>query len=449
MKKVILIIGVSLFTVIAVVAIVGVVMYNQIFTARVKAGGKGGIPAAMEEPTPLVDGRYNWPSYKGSNADNRSEFTSIKTDWREGLDQLWEVDYLCEGDTSITWSCASIYGNRLVVPGRSGTTDHIFALDPDSGSLIWHQQYDAPSENSDFGDGQRATPTIDENRVYTLSHSGLLYCFDLYDGTVIWIRDIKDEGAIIPKWGFSGSPVINNDQLLVHTGGDSLLIAFNKYDGTISWKSAPGAASYSTPVVETIDGKDRILVLGGQNFYGFTPEGTKLWEIPWPVNNNINITTPVFDEENNIAVISAWYNTGSNALRLTADTAVSIWTSTELQAHQNDPFILDNAIFGFSGMSSYNRGEFVCLDIKSGEKLWGTRDLGTGVFIRVEPYFLSLDVKGSLYLFEADREGFTVKSKIENLIEVDSARAWTKPVIADGKLYIRYANKLYCFDIGA
>ena len=273
------------------------------------------IPKITEKPTPLQSGDFDWPSWKGPDNNNISPFNKIKTDWSKGLKKIWEVKYLCKGKKSITWSCPVIKGNRLVVTGRDQTNDHIYCLDPDNGQLIWHQYYLSPGGNSSYGEGPRSSPTIDEDRVYTLSRNGLLHCWNLYDGKLIWKSDFLTLGAVVPYWGFSGSPVIYNEKLLVQIGEKSLLIAFNKYNGKIIWRSITGPASYSTPVIMSVNNKDQIILLAGQALFGFSPlSGKKLWETPWPLKNNINITTPVIIPEKNIIVISSWYKKGIQAI---------------------------------------------------------------------------------------------------------------------------------------
>ena len=98
-------------------------------------------------------------------------------------------------------------------------------------------------------------------------------------------------------------------------------------------------------------------------------------------------------------------------------------------------------------MSAHNRDEFKCLDILTGEEKWTSSELGSGQFIYIDPYFLSIDIKGNLYLSFASLEELKIVTKIENLIKTDNARFWTKPVTAQGNLYLRYANQLYCYRL--
>jgi outer membrane protein assembly factor BamB len=127
---------------------------------------------------PITRGEADWKSWRNINGDNRSYFSGIKRDWSNGLRKVWEIDYLCDGEDSATWSAPVVLGNRLVVCGREGKNDVVYCLNPEDGGLIWKQAY--PSETSnEYGTGFRATPWIDDDRVYTYGRGGDLSCWNL------------------------------------------------------------------------------------------------------------------------------------------------------------------------------------------------------------------------------------------------------------------------------
>lgn len=443
-KKVMIIAG----AVLLVLLIAGYFLQKWFMDYSVKMQSKVEIPKPSGKLSTLQSGTDDWPSWKGPFANNNSAFTEIRTDWSEGLKKVWDVDYLCHGKKSVSWACPAISGNRLVVPGRIDQKDYVFCLNPDTGELLWYQSYISPAGNDSFGEGPRATPTIDQERVYTISRGGLLHCWNLLNGSKIWSQDLVEVGGSIPKWGYSGSPVVHGDKLLVNTGNESLLIAFNKFNGEIIWKSEAAPASYTTPVIISVNGIEQVLSLGGQALFSFNLQnGSKIWQTEWSVKNNINICTPVFDEESSIILISSWYGKGIQAIKAAEKSADILWKNNNIEAHHTDPYILDGYIYDYSGMSAMNNGKFKCLDLLTGEEKWSTTEFGSGQFIYVKPYFLSLDIRGNLYLFKADPSGHKLISSLSKIIKTDSARAWSKPVIARGKLYLRYANQLYCYDI--
>ena len=206
------------------------------------SGEMEGIPSTENvELTQLAKGDADWISWQGVNGDNRSLVTGIVKDWSEGLEKLWEVNYLCQGDLSATWSAPVIQGNRLVILGRDDENDLIFCLNPDDGKLLWKRSYKAKAISS-HGTGPRATPVIDEDRVYTYGRSGDLKCWSLFDGKELWAANVKNEGGAEPTWGQASSPLIIDELVVVQGGGAARTVAYDKMTGEIVWKSGEGIA---------------------------------------------------------------------------------------------------------------------------------------------------------------------------------------------------------------
>ena len=169
------------------------------------AGPLRAIPEASGILSPVARGAADWPCWRGGNGDGKSTVRGIRKDWSEGLKRLWQVDYLCQGKESATWSAPAVQGNRLVVPGRDQKSDIVFCLDPNNGSLLWVESYQAETGTS-HGPGPRATPYIDDDRVYTYGRSGDLACWRLENGELLWKHNVGEIGGKTPKWGLSSSP---------------------------------------------------------------------------------------------------------------------------------------------------------------------------------------------------------------------------------------------------
>ena len=140
------------------------------------------IPAAQAQNLPpLEKGPADWTTWLGATGNSRSAVTSLKTDWSRGLELLWEVDFLCQGQTSAAWAAPVVQGKRLVVTGRSTDADLVFCLNSQDGKLLWQKSYPADAGAS-HGAGPRATPAIDGDKVYTFGRNGDLKCWNLFDG---------------------------------------------------------------------------------------------------------------------------------------------------------------------------------------------------------------------------------------------------------------------------
>jgi len=255
-------------------------------------GTQDKIPEEAYIVTPLLSGESDWPSWRGINGDGRSSVQGIKKDWSNGLTKLWQVNFLCQGDRNVTWSAPVIRGNRLVVPGRDSKKDIVFCLDPQNGKVIWIGSYKA-KVNSNHGPGARATPFIDEDRVYTFGRSGDLVCWKLEDGQLVWRRNVEDDGGKEPTWGHSCSPLVYQDKIIVQGGGEAVVIAYDKMTGNIIWKSMEGKAGYAAITLMEAAGAEKLLIFYGTGLVCLEPnDGKKIWSIPWQTSYDVNATTP-------------------------------------------------------------------------------------------------------------------------------------------------------------
>ena len=214
----------------------GYLIYQEINGSEKIAGKKQNIPSDLEDQSAWVAGTADWTNWRGENFNGKSSFTGIKTDWSEGLKKLWQVDYLCQGGSSATWSSPVVQGNRIIVMGRDDVNDVVFCINAENNKLIWKESYPAEAVSS-HGEGSRATPYIDSSLVYTFGRSGDLACWNLPDGRLIWKKNVKDFGGIEPDWGFSSSPLVLDNKVIVQGGGNAMVLAFDKLSGELIWKS--------------------------------------------------------------------------------------------------------------------------------------------------------------------------------------------------------------------
>ena len=258
-----------------------------------RISGSTAIPKPRGLPGPLEKGQADWPRWRGPQGDGRSLVTGIRTDWSQGLEKLWQVDFLCQGTDAVAWSAPVVQGNRLVVPGRGPGIDLVFCLDPATGALIWVGTYEARAK-SGHGPGPRATPCIDEDRVYTFGRSGDLVCWSLQDGRLFWRHNVREVGGREPLWGHACSPLVYRDRVIVQGGGSALVIAYDKLTGAVVWKSLQGEAGYASCVLLGAPEPRTLLVFHGGGLSGLDPDsGRPLWQAPWHAAMPVNATTPL------------------------------------------------------------------------------------------------------------------------------------------------------------
>jgi outer membrane protein assembly factor BamB len=410
--------------------------------------GEGEYP--IPEPLSAVPdlgaaGESDWPSWYGPNGDRRSLSENIQTDWSAGLEQVWETHYLCQGRETAAWSSPAIRGNRMIVCGRSTEHDMVFCLDPEDGTLIWYTSYETEAK-SNHGSGPRATPYIDGASVYTFGRSGDLVAWQLLDGEKLWHVNVEDLGGEEPVWGHSSSPLIVDSLLLIQGGGSCRTLAFNKHTGALVWKSGEGLAGYAALQPAKLDQMDVVLAFHGTGLAALNlKSGYEYWNVGWKTSYDVNATTPLVS--GNKIFITSGYGTGG--MMLSADTlaAVSEWVTEEFSSIHSDPYEIDGYIYGYSGDSHQNRGAFKCLDQKTGDVQWSTDEMGWGTCTWVDGYLLCCDIKGNIYLMKPVPEKFILVTKLEKALGNIPGPVWTVPVVANGRLFLRYKQKLVCYNL--
>lgn len=443
--KVILIIAAC---VCGVVAYFGYRLYQLINGSEKLAGSRCAIPAtiAPDRLPPLSTGEADWPNWRGTNFDGKSATTGIVTNWSQGLKKAWQVDYLCQDQATASWSAPVVRGNRLIIPGRDAVNDLVFCIDSGSGGLMWVGSYEAPAGTS-HGPGARATPFIDDDRVYTFGRSGDLACWQLLDGKLLWRKNVKDEGGVEPGWGYSGTPLVTAGKVIVQGGGKALVLAYDKMNGNVLWKSLEGEAGFSASVPVRRDGKPvHVLVYHAKALSCLDVDnGREIWRMPWETSYGVNATTPAVD--GSIIFHSSGYKMGCQALRLKDDGVEVLWKNDVIAAQHSDPVIINGYVYGYSGDSSSNRGRFKCVELGTGRELWSTDKVGQGTVTFADGYLVCLDIKGNLFLVKADPASFQLAGEIRSAVKDVSDFAWTVPVIANGRLYLRYLQRLTCYQL--
>ncbi len=435
--------GVSLIIILGVC--IAFLIYQIINGSEKLSGKQESIPSKSRSLPPLNSGTSDWLNWRGPGYNGKSQYTGIKTDWSKGLKILWQVNYLCQDQNTASWSSPVIQGNRLIVPGRDEKNDLVFCINSENGELIWTGRYQAEAGSS-HGPGARATPAIDGDHVYTFGRSGDLVCWRLLDGKMVWRKNIKEEGGEEPQWGCSSSPLLLNDMVIVQGGDKALVIAYDKKSGKVLWRSMKGKGGYAAPVPIFINNKEMLIIYHGTGISCIDPsDGKALWTVPWETDYGVNATTPVIS--NDIVFHSSAYKMGCQALRISEKGYTVLWKNKALEAQHSDPLLISDYLYGYSGESIRNSGQFKCIALSTGKEMWSTNQIGQGTTTYADGYLICLDIKGNLALVKPEPSGFKIIGELKNAIGEVKSPAWTVPVLANGKLYIRYLQKLICYDV--
>jgi outer membrane protein assembly factor BamB len=165
--------------------------------------------------------------------------------------------------------------------------------------------------------------------------------------------------------------------------------------------------------------------------------------------SRVNYTTPIFHD--GVVLTSSAYSAGAGAVRLTKDakgaiTAEEVYFTNKMQNHHGGMILVDGCLYGATGGNE--AGMVECLDFHTGELLWKDRKapMGSLAYADRRLYLRSLD--GTMVLIEPNRERFVERGKFA-LPDRSNSPAWSHPVIANGRLYVRDQDVLLCYDVKA
>ena len=297
-----------------------------------------------------------------------------------------------------------------------------------------------------YGDGPRGTPTIDGKLVYAEGGNGDLTCLELATGKTVWHKNLaKDFAGGRPGWGYSESPLVVDELVIVTPGGaKGTLAALNKLTGEEVWRSsAVEGAHYASPQVATIAGVKQVVQFASKNLFGVRlSDGKLLWTYSKANNGTANIATPII--RGDFVYASSGYGTGGGLAKISAKgdefVAEEVYFDKTLANHHGGVLLLGEHIFGFgTGL--------VCQNFMTGENAWKARSVGKGSLTYADGLFFLLGENHTVALADADYAEYREKGqfKIDNF----GRPAWAHPVVAGGRLYIRNMHRLTAYDVRA
>jgi outer membrane protein assembly factor BamB len=378
----------------------------------------------------------DWPQWRGLNRDGISPETGLLDTWpKDGPPLLWKIQGLGEG-----YSSAAISGGRLYIQGQHGDEEYVLAFDANTGKQLWRAHTGIPF-NESRGHGPRSTPTVDGDRVYALAADGMLVCLDTATGKTIWGYNIVDHfHGRVPQWGISESPLVDGNRVIVTPGGPgAAIVALDKMSGKVLWTSQSDHAGYSSPVAFDAGGARELAVFTGEAAIGLDfASGKLLWRYERVANRTANIATPIVHDGE--IFLSSNYGTGCVLLKSAAGgNASEVYFNRDMQNHYSTSVLVRDYLYGFSGSI------LTAMKFQTGDVAWRNRSVGKGSLIYAEGNLYCLGEEGVVGLVEATPAGYREKSRFE--ISKGGYPTWSQPVIANGKLYLREQDNLYCYNI--
>jgi outer membrane protein assembly factor BamB len=386
--------------------------------------------------TPASACAADWPCWRGPTRNGISTETGWLDRWpKEGPAIAWKTV------VGTGFSSVCVRNGRLCTIGNQDNKDTVWCLDAITGKKLWSHTYDSPLDDKQFEGGPTSTPAADEDRVYTLSRWGDLFCFEAGSGKIVWSKNVAKEAKLrVPGWGFAGSPVIHENLLLLNMGEAG--IALDKRSGKILWASADKDAGYSSPV---------LFQRGGEWFGIFTSEdafvavslrtGKELWQARWLTRYGLNAAEPIVSGQT--VFISSGYGKGAALLKVDGKEPAEVWRNRNMRNQFNSCVLLDGFLYGIDGDTT-TKTFLKCVEHKSGEVRWAHEGLGMGALMAADGKLIVLSDSGELLVAPASPQGFQPTARTKVL----EGKCWTVPVLANGRIYCRNAHgDVVCVDV--
>lgn len=384
----------------------------------------------------LAQSAANWPQWRGPNRDGISKETGLLKQWpAEGPPLVWKASGAGGG-----YSSFSVANGKLYTMGLRGDREFVIAFDVATGKEAWSTAHGGAFRN-DRGDGPRGTPTVDGDRVYALGGDGDLSALDARSGKIIWSKNVlKQFGGSNITWGISESPLVLGNKVLVNAGGPGAsIVALNKADGALIWKSQSDKAGYSSAIPLELNGTTQVVFFTGQRAVGLdAKDGRLLWEYGRPSNRVANIATPI--ARANRVFISSDYGTGGGVVEIGGDNSTKeIWFTQDMRNHHSSSVLIGDHLYGFSSAI------LTAMRFDTGEIAWRDRSVGKGSLVFADGNLYCFSENGIVGLVEATPTGYKEKGRFR--IAQGNLPTWTHPVVVGGRLYIRDQDTIYAYDV--
>jgi outer membrane protein assembly factor BamB len=417
--------------------------------------GRGTVAAPAPHATSVASSTaalsHFWPDWRGPARDGHSE--AVPTRLPDVPRIVWH-----HALTGLGHSGVAATDCEVIVADKSADRTHDVwrCLDAITGNELWTLDYEAGGSMA-YSNAPRATPVLRDGLVYLLGAFGQLYCVELATGHVVWHRHLaEDFGAQAPMWGYTATPLVEGDRLIVNPGApDAALAALDRRTGETLWKSPGRAAAYASFVVADLGGVRQIVGYDTASLGGWDPAtGRRLWQLTPPAPGDFNVPSPVIVGER---LLAASENNGTRLYDFSRDGRIRpqpLEASDDLKPDMSTPVVVAGRyVVGF-GYGLY------CLDLKDRLRtVWKFPPdfpppsegdtLGDYAALVAGPdRVLVLDGEGRLLLLQVGgTEHCRVASRLQLFADGSQAKVWSHPALVGNLLYVRSRDAVTCFDI--
>ena len=381
--------------------------------------------------------------WRGPDRDGKYPDTNLLKQWPEdGPDLLWSFEGLGEGHGNV-----GIGKDQLFICGMPDSMGVVYSFTM-QGKLLWKKEYGLEWHKNYTG--SRSTPTVVGDLVYFESGQGVVFCYNGKSGDLVWSVNLLEKfNAENIKWGMAESLLVDGNTIFCTPGGpENNVVALNRFNGKTVWTSKANGqpSAYCSPILVEHNNTRLIVTMTSESIIGLDAgTGESYWSVGQQQSNKIHANSPVYHEGKILCSSSSAKSphSGTVQIQLSDDgkKVDVIWRREKITNLMGGFILNDGYIFG----SLYKKSDWYCLNWKTGETQYISKDLNSGVIIFADGLFYCYNQKGEMALVDADEKEFKVISKFD--VPLGTMQHWAHPVIDHGKLYIRHGNALMVYDI--
>jgi outer membrane protein assembly factor BamB len=407
----------------------------------------------------------DWPQFGGPNRDNHAKDPGLGKKWAAAAPKhAWTF-----ANTGLGYSGPAVLGDKLFIMGAREDSEFLIGIDIKTQKELWPAVKLGPVftwKNNNWNKGPSATPTVDGDLIFALGGQGELVCVTTA-GKEVWRKSmVKDlDGEVNPiggdlknllGWGYNWSPLVDGKNLICVPGGKKgLLAALDKQNGKEVWRSkeVTDQATYSSPIVADVQGVRQYIAMTNEGTVGVDAgTGALLWYYKrTPVYNDCVIPTPIYHDDHVYTTVGM-LSLGCDLIKLTKAgnkfKADKVYSNRKTMNNRDGGVVLvDGNIYGYSEGKGW-----MCQDFKTGEVKWSEkRKMKAGSIVALDGLLLLYGAEdGAVVLLKPDASKWVEVSRFEipqkSRNNESSGKIWTHPAVANGKLFLRDQELLFCFE---
>lgn len=383
---------------------------------------------------------HDYPQFLGPNRDGTLSVPELATDWDANPPrELWRRKI------GAGWSAFAMVGDFAVTQEQRGDKELVTCYEARTGALCWSHADQLRFTSTMAGDGPRATPTIDEGRVYTVGAFGTLNALDGATGQLLWKHDLLAEHhAANTQWGRSCSPLVVDDLVVVSAGGPNghSLVAYDKVSGDLVWHAGDQPSSYASPLLATLLDTRQILMVNQASLTAHSPDdGRILWHYGWP-GGEPKVADPIPLGSDRV-FIAAGYGLGCQLLKIaregdTWSEPKPLWKKPYLKPKFTNVVAHGDYVYGLDDGRT-----LVCIALADGKRRWHGGRYGHGQVLAVNDLLLVQSEEGEIALVEASPKRFRELTRFKALND----QSWNTPALAGRYLLVRTATEAACYEL--